>query len=193
MSRKDDLRTKLSQLRKLSDSGEHKEHSFNTEIAFLEDLLEKEDEQSLDAINDLIIHLPSEEHDPALIVLKGHLLIEKLVRRFISSRLVNPEPFEKSQINALSCITIAESMCLANEEPKWLWTQIKELNAVRNKLAHNLPNEKIEQRIHNFIATVSVRENLHSKTLTGCIARLYGMLKGLCEVAESSEFRLYKR
>jgi hypothetical protein len=84
-------------------------------------------------------------------------------------------------------------MCLNKKEPEWLWKQIKELNAIRNKLAHTLDNEIIDKRIKSFVSTISNSQKLESKSLSSAISRLFGMLKGLCELSDSDEFRLYKK
>jgi len=145
-----------------------------------------------EAYNELVDHLPSEEADPVLIILKGQLLIERLVRKFILSRLPNPEAFDKAQFSAAHCIAIGESMCLNKKEPEWLWKQVRELNSIRNKLAHNLDYEAVEPRVNTFVSTIANAENLENRTLTSAIARLYGMVKGLCDLSQSDEFRAFK-
>jgi hypothetical protein len=142
------------------------------------------------AYNELADHLPKEDADPVLIILKGHLLIERLVIKFILSRLPNPAPFEKVQFNTAQCIAIGESMCLKNTEPEWLWKQVKEINTIRNKLAHNLNYEGVESRISNFISTIANAQGLTDRTTTNAIAKLYGMLKGLCDISGSEGFRV---
>lgn len=186
------LQAHISECRKLVASGNEKPETLKELLDLYEDLKD-EDEIGWKAYNELVEHLPDNNQDPALIILKGQLLIERLIRRFISSRLPNPSPFQNSQIKAADCIIIAESMCLPNDEPKWLWTQVKELNSIRNKLAHNLSDIKIDKRISNFVSTVANHTELHNRTLNSSISRIYGMLKGLCEVAESEEFQLYKK
>jgi hypothetical protein len=145
------------------------------------------------AYNELSIHLPDASADPVLIILKGQLLIERLVRKFINTRLPNPAALEKQQFSAAQCICIAESMCLNNKEPNWLWEQIRELNTIRNKLAHNLFNETIELRINTFIVTVSNELKLESKSIDVVVTRLYGMVLGLCNLSDSKEFKLFNK
>ncbi|MBK2094025.1 hypothetical protein [Francisella philomiragia] len=158
----------------------------------IRDDLKTATEEEWSAYNELVEHLPNENEDPILIILKGQLLIERKVRKFINSRLPNPDALQKQTFSAAQCIAIAESMCLYQEEPVWLWKQIKELNAIRNKLAHTLNDENIDKRINSFVSTVNNVQKLNSKSIVGAIARLYGMLKGLFEISESDEFKLYK-
>lgn len=182
----------IAECKEYVDAGKEDQSTLDFFLKLKEDLTNAS-EADWNAYNELTDHLPDQDADTVLIILKGQLLIEKLVRKFVAARLPNPGVFQKQNITAAQCIAIAESMCLANDEPKWLWAQVKKLNAIRNMLAHSLENEKVETRIKSFVSTVSNAQGLHSKTLTSVIARLYGMLKGLCDLAESDEFRLYKK
>lgn len=167
-----------------------KEDRSNLEfLVRLRDDLSGANESDWAAYNELVNHLPNQDADPVLIILKGQLLVERLVRKFIDSRLPNCKALDSQQFNAAQYIAIAESMCLNNEEPKWLWQQIKELNTIRNKLAHNLDHEKVSIRIDNFVSTVSNAQRLKSKSIVCVVARLYEMLKGLCDLSCSESFR----
>lgn len=181
----------IAECKEYVDDGKEEQSTLDFLLKLREDLANS-NEADWEAYNELTNHLPNEDADPVLIILKGQLLLERLVRIFIASRLPNPEALDKQQFSAAHCIAIAESMCLDNDEPRWLWAQIKELNTIRNKLAHSLENEKVEVRINNFVTTVSNAQNLQSKTLTSVISRLYGMLKGICDLSESNEFKLHK-
>jgi hypothetical protein len=182
----------IAECREQVESGQEKQATLDTLLQLREDLAKR---TRLDwaAYNELMDHLPEEGADSTLVILKGQLLLEKLTRKFVQSRLPNPYALDALQWSAAQYIAIAESMCLANAEPKWLWTQIKELNSIRNKLAHSLDGGKVEARISNFVVTVSRAQKLQSKTLTSVIARLYGMLMGICDLSESKDFRAFKR
>lgn len=124
----------ISECREYVESGKEDPEVLKSLIKLKRDL-ENASEADWSAYNELTEHLPGEDADPTLIILKGQLLIERLVRKFILSRLPNPAAFEAATFNAAQCIAIAESMCLKNKEPDWLWMQVKELNEIRNKLA----------------------------------------------------------
>ncbi len=150
--------------------------------------LESTPETALEAYHELLEKLPMDGEDPVLIVLKGQLLIEKLVRKFIATRLSNPEALEKKvRFSAAQCISLGEAMCLQQDEPKWLWAQVRELNSIRNQLAHSFIEDKTEERIARFIETISEKQELTNKTLTGAISRIYGMLRGLNDGAEAGQ------
>jgi hypothetical protein len=145
-------------------------------------------ESDWQAYNEIAENLPNDGVDSALVVLKGQLLIERLVHNFIRSRLPNPKAFKDQSFRFSQCIQIAEAMCLPNDEPAWLWQQVRELNTIRGQLAHGLHPKNIDTRINNFITTIANTCNLSSHTLTSAIAHLYGMVKGLCQKKGSGSF-----
>ena len=182
----------IAECREYIESGEEDPSTLEFFLKLREDLANAS-EADWEAYNELTSHLPDKDADPVLIILKGQLLIEKRVRMFINSRLPNPAALKKQEFTAAQCIAIAESMCLDNDEPNWLWRQVKELNTIRNKLAHSLDHENLETRIANFVSTVSNAQKLKNRSIANVVARLYGMLKGLCDLSESDEFRLHKK
>jgi len=161
-------------------------------LLFLENLrkdLEHANTSDWDSYNDLAKHLPNDAADASLIIIRGQLLIEGLVKRFVESRLSNPKALTRHKFKAAEYLAIAESMCLDNDEPRWLWTQLRELNAIRNNVAHELESENISKRINNFVSTVTKAQRLENRSLSSVIARLYGMVKGLCDLSISDDFR----
>lgn len=181
----------ISECREYVEAGKEDPKTLEMLISLKHDL-EDASPEDWEAYNELVDHLPEEDADPVLIILKGQLLIERLVRKFVLSRLPNPEAFQKAQFSAAHYIAIGESMCLKKQKPEWLWKQVRELNSLRNKLAHNLDYESIEPRVNNFVATIANAQNLENRTITSAIARLYGMVKGLCDLSHSNEFRAFK-
>ncbi|WP_395120228.1 hypothetical protein ACFCQI_04690 [Rhodanobacter sp. FW102-FHT14D06] len=150
-------------------------------------------ESDWQAYNEIAENLPNEGADNVLVVLKGQLLIERLVHKFIHSRLPNPKAFKSQSFRFSQCIQIAEAMCLPNEEPAWLWQQVKELNTIRGQLAHELQPKNIDTRIHNFVTTIANTCNLSSHTPTSAVAHLYGMVKGLCDLStDDPDFKAFK-
>lgn len=143
-----------------------------------------------DAYRFLIEHLPPDDADELLIVLKGHLMLEFMVREFVRRRMLNPDALEAARLGSSAMICLAEALCLPNDEPRWLWARVKQLNALRNKLAHNLDVSQVMKRIEDFVGEVSRREAMANPTLGGAISRLYRMVKGLCDLANDPNFRL---
>jgi hypothetical protein len=104
----------------------------------------------LDAIKRFVRHLPEgEAADSTLVVLKGHLLIEALLRQVIDQNLVKPKALEPAQLEFHQILCIAEAM-YAEAMPKWLWLALRKLNSIRNYLAHRLEHTGISEKLRDF-------------------------------------------
>ncbi len=95
-------------------------------------------------------HFPFKSEDIISTVLKGHLLIEEILVRFIEKKLKRP--------NELKNFKFYHFLCLAKAfEPKdndWVWIACEKLNNLRNKLAHNLDPKGIKDIEQDFINIV---------------------------------------
>ena len=85
----------ISECREYVEAGKEDPKTLDFFLSLRHDL-ENATQEDWEAYNELVDHLPSEEADPVLIILKGQLLIERLVRKFILSRFPNPEAFDKA-------------------------------------------------------------------------------------------------
>jgi len=86
-------------------------------------------DQWLVAIRRFVRHLPRTE-DKALVILKGHLLIEALLRESIDRKLVKPKALEEGKFGFFHCVCIAKAI-YAKETPSWLWDALRKLNNIR--------------------------------------------------------------
>jgi hypothetical protein len=88
--------------------------------------------------------------DPTLVILKGHLLIEELLRAFIDKKIKNQKALDKANLNFNQCLFIA--MAFHSEKYlDWLWNAARKLNVLRNKLAHNLEPKGLHAKVDDFI------------------------------------------
>ena len=126
----------------------------------------------------LFEHLPDDCADPVLLILKGHLLIERMVRRYIHRELSNPEAFRGNSLSAAQCIMIAEALGPHSENRARLWSLVRELNAIRNRLAHNLDIDA-EKRLESFVAEVDDFADINISRLRSALGFLYGVVQGL--------------
>lgn len=96
-------------------------------------------------------HLPPGK-DEELLILKGHLLIEKLLTRFLEANLPHAEKLP-TDLRFAQRLGIASSV---NDHPEanWLWEAIAILNRLRNELVHQLPSPKFDGLKENFITLV---------------------------------------
>jgi len=132
-------------------------------------------------------HMPSEEDDETLIVLKAHLLIERKTRELVRERLLASDALEKARLTSHQLFCLAEALCLPNPEPKWLWNTARMLNKLRNQLAHNLQPKDIEREIASFTDTFAERYP-SNRSLSSCLAFLYAGIAALGDVAREPGF-----
>ena len=93
-------------------------------------------------------HLPSAD-DMTLLLLKGHLLVEELLRQLLDTALANPAALRDARLETHQCVCLAEAL-FDGRAPSWLWEALRKLNGIRNKLAHNLEPIGLDDKISDF-------------------------------------------
>jgi len=89
----------------------------------------------------------------SLQALKGHLLIEELLRNLVESKLPRPAVLSASSAPSFSCsqmICLAEALVPDGQSGDWIWDAIKKLNSLRNKLAHRLDYRVLQDDLGKF-------------------------------------------
>jgi hypothetical protein len=132
-------------------------------------------------------HLPR-SRDLALIVLKGHLLMEEAVERLLASLLVNPAALEKIDISVFVRLRLVRALLPAREIYDVL-DAAEKLNTLRNKLAHHLEHPHVERLANEFVRSfedesVPVSEfekEPMARRLKRCLGFLGGRLTGYAE------------
>ncbi|WP_445364412.1 hypothetical protein ACJJIQ_09135 [Microbulbifer sp. ANSA003] len=110
------------------------------------------------SIDRLLSYLPSDK-DQVLVVLKGHLLLEELITEILQEKLrqIEENPLGVKVTDRWMFSKKLEALwLLVNEE--WFdydWKALKELNEIRNKMAHCLEPKGIEEKIDRFRTAVS--------------------------------------
>ncbi len=109
------------------------------------------------ALQRMIDHYPADA-EITLQVLKGHLILEENLRELLDALLVNPSALNGKKGTSLTCHQV---ICLAHaltpipfDSYSWLWSSAKQLNNLRNELAHKLAPSGIEEKINLFVVTV---------------------------------------
>jgi len=136
--------------------------------------------------------MPDTDSDLALIVLKGHLLLEQRTREFISERMLSPNALDDARLTSHQLICLAEALTLPNEQPKRMWSALRKLNALRNQLAHNLAPNRIEERVQEIVNDYSSAWPAQSG-FVGVLANAYAQLSELCRIARDPSFRIRGR
>lgn len=141
----------------------------------------------------LVEQLPHYQESEILILLKGHLLIEELLRSYIDRTLPNPAAFQHKQFLFAKVLMVCRSLT----PPKiksWTFDAAKKLNEVRNEAAHELDAFELQRKLEAFIDVVEK----HSKNsvfppmargetrLSMAITDLYSELARVLRSEESS-------
>lgn len=92
--------------------------------------------------------------DRDLILLKGHLLVEELLRTYIKKML--PQPDELSDPREFGFIQYLRLTKAFQEDAShdWIWVALEKLNSIRNLLAHHLEPKGFEDRLEHFLSFV---------------------------------------
>jgi hypothetical protein len=101
------------------------------------------------SVRRVIAHLPA-QNDLTLIVLKGHLLVERVMYDIVRSRRQSPSAVVKAKLSFWKLARLTEGV-LGTEAPVWVWTSIDALNQLRNKLVHELEPTEVEREAVAFV------------------------------------------
>ena len=105
-------------------------------------------------------HFPTDA-DLTLQVLKGHLLVEEILRELFIMQLPYSRAMKGSGGTSFTChqvICLVEAMTIHSQGIPWIWQAAKRLNNIRNDLAHQLSPKGLEDKVDGLIAFVK-KEN----------------------------------
>ena len=97
-----------------------------------------------------VAHLPLKTTDRTLVVLKGHLLIEEMLRDFVSKHFQDPQQLADARLTFHQCLCLAKAIDTDPLREK-LWRTVEKLNTLRNKLAHSLEPKELEKHVKEFL------------------------------------------
>ncbi|MBK6960821.1 MAG: hypothetical protein IPN63_15165 [Gammaproteobacteria bacterium] len=106
--------------------------------------------------NKFIDHFP-QNGDLTLQVLKGHLLLEELLREIFLMQLPLPSALSGNKGTSFEChqiICLIEAMTPHSQTVPWIWVAAKKLNNVRNELAHRLNPKGLESKVADLVKYV---------------------------------------
>lgn len=139
----------------------------------------------------------SRPDETAVIILKGHLLVEEHLNRIIDVGLPHPEKLEKERFRYVQLLQIVRSVAPADHP---MFDLIVHLNSLRNHLAHSLAGEKRRRKVEEFLrkflelhppaASVSIVESgIEANAVACAIGYCLGFLAALEEtlVAKSGD------
>ena len=108
-----------------------------------------------------------EEHlryvdESALVILKGHLVIEETLGEIISTFVFHGEHLEGARITFAQKVAIARTMSL-DEHNNEMWNLVLAINSLRNELAHALQSPK---RVAKTTALIELHKKLGGSVTT---------------------------
>ena len=113
-----------------------------------------------------IEHFP-QGSDLTLQVLKGHLLVEEILRELFIMQLPYSNALKGNGGTSFNChqvICLVEAMTTHSQGIPWIWVATKKLNNIRNKLAHQLSPNGLEDKVLDLITFVK-KENPELKVV----------------------------
>jgi hypothetical protein len=100
-------------------------------------------------------HMPIGSGDETLIVLKGHLLIERMLTDFLESEAKRPGFVQRANLDFASKTWIARAYARRQVDSlDWAWEAIGKLNTMRNDFAHELVPKQYAAHREQFISLV---------------------------------------
>ncbi len=111
------------------------------------DLFEKESKKFFENIS-------LETKSETLILLKGHLLLEDLMREYCASKVIKDKYLMEARLGFMHVLGLTRAFVESGEN-QWIWSGLEQVNSMRNKLAHNLNPQQIEIKKDKFIQYVN--------------------------------------
>lgn len=93
----------------------------------------------------------------ALVVLKGHLVLEEQLERILGTFVFHRKHLEAADLSFYKKVCLARSVSL-DEPENSMWELVLAVNALRNELAHALHSEKRQKKFER-LKTLYVAEN----------------------------------
>jgi hypothetical protein len=89
-----------------------------------------------------------------LVILKAHLLIGEQVNALLQERLKNPSVLlGEERFESFYRICAAQAFFTPDFQP-WLWHALRQLNKLRNRVAHHIEPKRIDNLIDDLIRSI---------------------------------------
>ena len=131
--------------------------------------------------------------DIALIILKGHLLIEELLFDQVASAMRNVSELKLSRLSFDRLVHLTKALFGFSNDQR-LWQAVEKLNMLRNELIHHLEPTKFQKLAKAFLRPsekmmgqiAPTSESLESR-LRDTLAYLYGALSNISKIGRRNE------
>jgi len=127
----------------------------------------------LDGLSRFASFLPADdEHPLEILVLRGHLLIEEELRNLVMKKCAKPDVFRfQDRTSFRGLLTLCEAL-YGPAIPTWLWTVLRDLNQVRNSLAHRLGDQGVRAGVAGILKIFEERDPTYAHAEGGFLERL---------------------
>jgi len=140
--------------------------------------------------NDIKVHELSKQipriDDVTLVVIKGHLVVERCLFEILQINMHNHKYLEDAKLSFAQLLNLVKAISKIPPHESTFGC-IKKLNSLRNHLAHNLPNEKTDKMIDEFIDYVGVHIDGHTTRAQKARDQIYSMLGAISILISVSE------
>ena len=103
----------------------------------------------------------------ALVVLKGHLVLEEQLERILGKFVFHPEYLEGANLRFAQKVALARSVSL-DEHANSMWELLLAVNALRNELAHALDSEKRQRKFDRVKSLFMTESDAAAAEVGGC-------------------------
>jgi hypothetical protein len=107
--------------------------------------------------------------DLRLGVLEGHLVMEEALNGFLEASLFNPAELNLERVNFHVKGNFSVSLAASRGKDE-MWAVLWAINQLRNKLAHNLDSEEIDEKMvflrKTYVAALEPKPAEHAKSLS---------------------------
>lgn len=88
--------------------------------------------------------------DETIVVLRSHLVVETLLWRYLEWRLPNSGALSDARMSFMQLVSLSAALQSPKRNAR-LWETLKQLNSLRNQLAHDLDEKRYVQLRTNFL------------------------------------------
>jgi hypothetical protein len=120
--------------------------------------------------------------DGTLLVLKGHLVLEELIRAKLEAAVQEPNQLRRANLNFFNVLGVARAVFgdvqdASHGEPRSLWDVVEAWNTLRNRLAHRIEPTDTVQILRRIIYWVpDWSRDLEHEDTQNCLSIVIGML-----------------
>jgi hypothetical protein len=125
--------------------------------------------------------------DTLTLILKAHLIAEESLYDIVGLFIHFEPALEDARLSFAQLLAMAKALTPFTPE-FWLWGTLKELNTIRNRLAHHLDSPEIDAKIENLRVTIAQQRvaltdsSPFDDSLSGVLAYLLGAMTGLIRI-----------